>query len=167
VQDIKTNLKVIEFNSPTHGRLFFQEVVKKVGKYISESTEHKYKVIIGTDSAGKNGKEVEFITAVVVHRVGAGGIYFWQKIVDGPFYTLRDRIYEETLLSIALAQQILIGFRSSKLIDQDVEIHLDVGEKGDTRDIISEVVGMVRGNGFEVKTKPAAFGASKVADKHT
>lgn len=167
MQEVKTDLKIVEFNSPTHGRLFFAQVIEKIGSYIKESKDHKYKVIIGTDSAGRNGKEVEFITAVVVHKVGAGGIYFWQKVVDGPFYTLRDRIYEETLLSIALAQQILIGFKSANLIGQDIEIHLDVGEAGETRDIISEVVGMVRGNGFDVKTKPAAYGASKVADKHT
>jgi len=32
--------------------------------------------------------------------------------------------------------------------------------------MISEVTGMVRGSGFEVKIKPDAYGASKVADRH-
>jgi len=31
---------------------------------------------------------------------------------------------------------------------------------------IKEVVGMVTGNGFVAKTKPDAWGASTVADKH-
>ena len=50
---------------------------------------------------------------------------------------------------------------------QDVEIHVDIGQKGPTRELIAEVVGMIRGNGFNVKTKPDAFGASSVADRHT
>ena len=41
------------------------------------------------------------------------------------------------------------------------------GEYGDTRDMIKEVVGMVTGNGYVAKTKPEAYGASYVADKHT
>jgi len=49
----------------------------------------------------------------------------------------------------------------------DLEIHIDVGSLGPTRDMIKEVVGMVTGNGFVAKTKPEAWGASTVADKHT
>ena len=48
-----------------------------------------------------------------------------------------------------------------------LEIHIDVGEQGPTREMIKEVVGMVNGNGFEARTKPEAFGACCVADKHT
>ena len=49
----------------------------------------------------------------------------------------------------------------------NLEIHVDVGEHGDTRNMIKEVVGMVTGNGFVAKTKPDAYAASYVADKHT
>jgi len=49
----------------------------------------------------------------------------------------------------------------------DLEIHIDVGALGPTRDMIREVVGMVNGNGFTAKTKPESWGASSVADKHT
>ena len=48
-----------------------------------------------------------------------------------------------------------------------MEIHVDVGEHGDTREMIKDVVGMVTGNGFVAKTKPYAYAASYVADKHT
>ena len=51
--------------------------------------------------------------------------------------------------------------------DLDLEIHLDVGEKGQTKDLIREVVGMVVGSGFDARIKPDSFGASKVADKYT
>ena len=33
--------------------------------------------------------------------------------------------------------------------------------------MIKEVVGIVTGNGYVAKTKPEAYGASYVADKHT
>ena len=49
----------------------------------------------------------------------------------------------------------------------NLEIHVDVGEHGDTREMIKEIVGMVTGNGFVAKTKPDAYAASYVADKHT
>ncbi|MEK7506005.1 MAG: ribonuclease H-like YkuK family protein, partial [Patescibacteria group bacterium] len=32
--------------------------------------------------------------------------------------------------------------------------------------LIQEVVGMVRANNFEAKTKPDSYAASKVADRH-
>ena len=48
----------------------------------------------------------------------------------------------------------------------DFEIHIDVGEKGETRTMIQEIVGMVRAHNFEPRTKPLSFGASNVADRH-
>jgi predicted RNase H-related nuclease YkuK (DUF458 family) len=51
--------------------------------------------------------------------------------------------------------------------DMKVEIHLDVGTHGDTRDLVKEVIGMVVGSGFDAHIKPNSCGASKVADKYT
>jgi predicted RNase H-related nuclease YkuK (DUF458 family) len=49
----------------------------------------------------------------------------------------------------------------------DIEIHLDVGEQGKTKEIVREVVGMVTGSGFDARIKPESYGASSVADKYT
>jgi len=46
-------------------------------------------------------------------------------------------------------------------------IHADVGENGATKDMIKEVTGLIRGNGFEPKIKPDACVASSVADRYT
>ena len=46
-------------------------------------------------------------------------------------------------------------------------IHADVGEQGETKDMIKEVVGLIRGNGFEPKIKPEAYIASVVADRYS
>ena len=85
-------------------------------------------------------------------------------------HSLREKIYAETLESLNFALFFVPLLR--RLINGDspsynLEIHIDVGEHGDTRDMIKEVVGMVTGNGFVAKTKPYAYGASYVADKHT
>ena len=48
----------------------------------------------------------------------------------------------------------------------DIEIHVDIGNNGKTKNLISEIVGMVRSSGYTVKIKPDAFGASNVADRH-
>ena len=49
----------------------------------------------------------------------------------------------------------------------NIEIHLDVGRIGETKDLIREVVGMITGSGFEARIKPDSYGASKVADRYT
>jgi predicted RNase H-related nuclease YkuK (DUF458 family) len=46
-------------------------------------------------------------------------------------------------------------------------IHADIGENGKTKDMIKEVVGLIRSNGFEAKIKPESFAASVVADRFT
>ena len=46
-------------------------------------------------------------------------------------------------------------------------IHADVGENGKTKDMIKEVVGLIKSNGFEAKIKPESYAASVVADKYT
>jgi predicted RNase H-related nuclease YkuK (DUF458 family) len=44
-------------------------------------------------------------------------------------------------------------------------IHADIGANGKTRDMIKEVTGLIKGNGFEPKIKPESFAASTVADR--
>jgi len=81
--------------------------------------------------------------------------------------TLRDKIYTETLMSLDLAQIIVPKVRKRISPKKyDLEIHIDVGALGPTREMIREVVGMVNGSGFVAKTKPESWGASSVADKH-
>jgi predicted RNase H-related nuclease YkuK (DUF458 family) len=46
-------------------------------------------------------------------------------------------------------------------------IHADIGENGATKDMIREVMGLIRGNGFEPKIKPESFAASTVADRYS
>ena len=111
------------------------------------------------------------VTAVTVRRVGNGAVHFWVTSDKKIFHTFRDRIYEEAMQSITLAQEIRSGLRErlgeESLWDGMVEVHIDIGQNGPTRELIDQVVGMVKGFGFEAVIKPGSFGASQVADRHT
>ncbi|MBI4999218.1 hypothetical protein HZB97_00420, partial [Candidatus Gottesmanbacteria bacterium] len=73
----------------------------------------------------------------------------------------------EAALSLALADEFLEATKHDGISRFDVEIHVDIGEYGPTKEMINEVVGMIRGSGFAVQIKPDSYGASKVADRHT
>ncbi|TSC54280.1 MAG: hypothetical protein LiPW16_75 [Microgenomates group bacterium LiPW_16] len=156
-----------QFNSPTYGSLNLAEVRQKILKFMEEAPEQKYRLVIGTDSQNKNSDKTDFVTALVIHRVGRGGIYFWRRKIEKKTYVLRARIYQEAALSLALADEFLEVTRHDGISRFDVEIHVDIGKYGETREMIAEVIGMIRGSGFAVKIKPEAYGASKVADRHT
>lgn len=163
--------KTEKFISPTLGKIAVGKMVNELVGFMREQPDFFYRLVIGTDS--KSGRlsrpqKVDFITAVVIHRKGKGARYFYQKRVEDKIGTLRDKIYTETLLSIQLAER-LVPKLTKKLNGERyrLEIHIDVGDVGPTREMIKEVVGMVNGNGFTAKTKPESYGASCVADKHT
>ena len=165
-----TKPKTNQFNSPTKGRLDFDELIKELLAYLNEDKKSAYKIVIGTDSQA-HSPTVDFITALVVHRIGKGGRYFWKKIRKYNIYHLKQRIYSEVELSLKLAEDLIEKLKNyisrERLLNKDLEIHVDIGQNGETREMIKEVVGMVRGNGFNVKYKPEAYGASNVADRHS
>ncbi len=155
------------FTTSGDGRLTAEQVVTAMAAFMRESSEHAYKVTIGSDSEAMADKRADFVTAIVIHRVGNGGIYFYRRIVgDKKFHTLRDRIYTEVLLSLEIAHHFLRVAKEAALPHFDFEIHVDVGTEGATRSMLQELVGMIRANNFVAKTKPDSYAASKVADRH-
>lgn len=142
-------------------------VREKIINFLAKEPERKYQIVIGTDSQPHNGAGVDFVTAIVVHRIGTGGIYFWKRTVNKKHYVLRQRMYEEATLSLATAETVLALLHQDGITKYDVEIHVDIGEFGETREMINEIVGMVRGSGYAVKIKPESYAASKVADRYT
>ncbi len=159
--------KFARFNSPTHGQMDFPEVVEKLLGYLQAEPGMAYELIIGTDSMPGPDAEAEFVSAIVVHRKRSGGIYFWSKRHETKLHTLRDRIFLEALSSLKLAETLITSLREKQITDFNLVIHVDVGPNGETKKMVHEIVGMIKGNGFEVKTKPDSYGASSVADRHT
>lgn len=159
------------FINPTVGKLTIKKMVDELVGFMNEDPDSSYSLVIGTDSKDQKVEKtrgLDLVTAVVIHRKGKGGRYFWQKNKKEKINSLRDKIYTETLLSIELAE-ILVPELQKRLNGEryELEIHIDVGQNGPTREMIKEVVGMVHGNGFTAKTKPESYGAFVVADKHT
>ncbi|MBM3208809.1 hypothetical protein FJZ40_00750 [Candidatus Shapirobacteria bacterium] len=160
------------FNSALNGRVDLDHLILEIVSFVSQDRQAFYKLVVGSDSQGKreNGlKVLDIVTAVVIHRMGKGGRYFWRRIRKEKISTIRDKIYTETILSLEAAQELVPRLKVALvgLAPYDLEIHIDVGEVGPTREMIKEVVGMVTGNGFVAKTKPEGYGAYVVADKHT
>jgi len=154
-------------------QLSLAEVAVEIRRYVLLHPRDFYEVIIGTDSEAALEGTAAFVTAVVVRRIGNGGVYFWTHQVK-EFFGLKDRIWKEALLSITLAQEfrsVLKEALGEEMFWEDKLsfrcIHLDVGRNGPTRDLVESLSGMVKGYGFEPVIKPFAYGASVVADRHT
>ena len=159
-----------EFISPSKGRVTYDEMFDEIIRYIAKDTEMSYKLIVGTDSH-LHEEEYVFVVAVIIHRIGKGARYFYQKQKHGNIHSLRQKIFYEASLSLQTAGNLAASLAANGLDERfnnlDVEIHLDVGREGSTRELIREVIGMVTGSGFAPKIKPDSYGASKVADKYT
>jgi len=155
----------MEFVSPTKGRLSFEEMFEDIISFIQEEPRDNYHLIVGTDSLP--GEEVCFVTAVIIHRIGSGGRYFYRKLTNNYIRSLRQRIFYEATLSLETASLITAQLAKNGVSELPIEIHVDIGTKGETRQLIKEVVGMITSSGYSAKIKPESFGASKVADKHS
>ena len=157
-----------EFLNSSLGLKFtVRQVVEEVIRFMKAEPLRAYKVTIGTDSQRLPGNLADFVSAVVIHRVGNGGRYFWRRLELQKVHTLRDRILKEVLMSLDIAKQILLELEKFPALPAfDFEIHADIGENGPTQPMIQEVVAMIRASNFAVKTKPESYAASKVADRH-
>jgi len=141
-----------------------EETVAEIFSYMAEKPESSYDIIVGCDSPSEESPH--FPVVVVVLRKGEGGRFFLKKISyplgEKKFYGWKSRILEEVTLSCQLALIL-----REKIGEGVKYVHADVGENGQTKDMVKEVVGLIRGNGFEPKIKPESYAASVVADRYT
>lgn len=161
------------FFNPTKGEISFEQVQEEILSYMQELPERSYEIIVGCDSPAV--EDPSFPLAVVVLRNREGGRFFLCRMRDPGrrFFNLHQRILQEVLYSCELALFLRDEFalrireRHPGLRFAVRYIHADVGENGPTRDMIKEVTGMIRGNGFEPCVKPQSFAASSVADRYS
>jgi predicted RNase H-related nuclease YkuK (DUF458 family) len=163
------------FFSPSKGDLSLNQVIKEIFSYMQESPENQYEIIVGCDSPSSD--KPFFPIAIVVLRTGAGGRFFLKKMQYPDSFLKRfahinwkNRILQEVYLSCELAlslKEILEKENKFGLKYQFEYIHADVGERGKTKEMIKEVVGLIKSNGFEPKIKPYSFAATVVADRYT
>lgn len=157
----------MKWKNSTIGEMTFEDVILNIKSFINEDDNHDYNIVIGTDSqSSPKIKKCRFITAIIVHRIGKGGRYFYRAIMENKKYGFQDRMYQEAMMSIETANTFIEQY-GEDLFQYNIQIHLDVGHNGKTREVIKSIVGMVNGYGFEAIIKPFSYGASNVADKHS
>ena len=155
--------------SPTDGPLnSIDEIFNTILDFIKIDPDNKYRLIVGTDSQ-PGLEEIVFVTAIVIYRVGRGGRFFYHKEKVETNVNMKKRIFYEVSRSLKVASKLteVLGEENKYTDNLDIEIHVDVGEKGPSSEIIKEVVGMVVGSGYEALIKPDSYAASTVADKYT
>ncbi len=156
-----------EFVSPTRGLMSLDEVVDDVLSQVNERPQDEFRIVVGTDSQAKVSRQsVTFVTALIVHHVGKGARYYIHREHQSHIYSLRQRMFTEASYSLSLGG-ILTDRLHALGADLSFEVHLDVGEKGATRQLIREIVAWITASGYEARIKPDSFGASKVADRYT
>ena len=153
----------------------FDEVCSQIIAFIQADTDSSYRISVGTDS--QVGPRTVFASCILIHRIGKGAIGFLHKYdMKRPVTNLREKIYLETCASIQLAY--LFDENRMKRIYQAIganrysegitfEFHIDIGTKGKTKNLISDMVGMVKGLNFIPRIKPDSYCASSFADKYT
>lgn len=173
---MKESINDGKFFSPSRGDLEFKEVIREIFDYVSAKPEFFYDVVVGCDSPSSD--KPFFPIAIVVLRTGAGGRFFLKKMHYPENYLKRfvnwkNRILQEVYLSCELALSLKealekeFGKTDSAASYQFQYIHADVGEQGKTKEMVKEVTGLIKSNGFEPRIKPFSFAASVVADRYT
>lgn len=154
----------------------FEQVYNHILDFIVQSPYAEYRLSIGTDS--QVSKQTNFVTAIHLHRIGRGAIGFVTRhVMARPIHSLREKIFYETSKTMEVASfftpekldgilEVLLS-PSSTYGDIHFEFHLDIGVKGATRDLISEMVAMASATPFEPKIKPESYAASSYANRYT
>ncbi|MBU2632119.1 ribonuclease H-like YkuK family protein, partial [Patescibacteria group bacterium] len=106
--DKNLDLKKQVFYSHTHGPVNADGVIDLISSYLDEDQSSVYTLVIGTDSheTGRTTlktRSINLVTAIVIHRHGHGGKYFWQRKHIKNIHTLREKIYTETFASLNFA----------------------------------------------------------------
>ncbi|KEZ53988.1 ribonuclease H-like YkuK family protein [Metabacillus indicus] len=165
------------FYNVSEGNMSFEAMIHKIKSFLKKDPRSTYLLSIGTDSQ-VHQTETKFITAVHVHRLGKGA---WgclkNTVIPRPMTSLHEKISMETTLSQELAYaftsvylaelaEILIPY-SDEGADLTFEIHLDIGRKGVTKDLIQEMTGRIQAMGLEAKIKPDSYTAFSYANRFT
>ncbi|HZJ56744.1 MAG TPA: ribonuclease H-like YkuK family protein [Clostridia bacterium] len=165
------------FRNSMHKNLTLDQVYEMLVQFLRQAPHNEYRLSIGTDSQ-VGAHETVFVTAIHLHKVGRGATgFFTTQFFPRPIKSLREKIYYETSKTLELAAWFT-DEKMDKLVDcilttmgrpGDIhfEFHLDVGTVGPTRELISEMVAMANGTGFEPKIKPESYAASCYANRYT
>ena len=152
------------WNTGTKNKINYTSIILQIKEHSKENGT----VYIGTDSFFIKDNCI-FSTAICLYGADnqQGGRYFYTKtkLNKKQFPELSIRMIKEAENTITLANDIMHQVPTAKL-----ELHLDISPHDaneGTSHLANMLVGYVRGSGYECKTKPYAFAAASIADKHS
>lgn len=171
-----------EFYNLSNDNMSFDEAFDNILSFVKQEPNATYLLSVGTD-AQEHGTHTRFITAIHIHGIRKDGIGrgAWgclkKLIIPRRMNSLKEKISTE----LSLSQEIASLFTSDKIdeifeillphseddINFTFSIHLDVGKKGATKNLINEMTGRIESMGLEAKIKPDSYAASSYANKYT
>jgi predicted RNase H-related nuclease YkuK (DUF458 family) len=155
-------MKIEGFKTAKGQKLTKERLIEEIRDFILKDNRYQYKVLVGTDSENYE-KGVEFISVIVIHRIGQGARYFWKRFYSNKKEDLYSRLWKEALFSLDISKELL-KFLVKERLNFQFEVHLDLGTNGKSKSVIKELVNLIKGHGFDVKIKPESYAASKIAD---
>lgn len=158
-------MKDYMFISPTYGQMDLKKITQRIKEYIEEVPEAKYILTIGTDS--QNHDQTKIVMVIALHRVGRGGIFFYDINKIPLLQNLRQKIVYETQMSLQLANELMAELERFDLDQYNIhyQIHCDIGKAGKTNELIPEITSWVKACGYECLIKPNSYTASAIANK--
>ncbi|GFN34756.1 ribonuclease H-like YkuK family protein [Tepidimicrobium xylanilyticum] len=151
-------------HSPTYGKISYEKMIEIIKEFINKSPDSTYHISIGTDS--QNFSYTKLVIVIAVHRVGSGGIFFYDIKNAKKITNISQKLFLETSASIDLATKLSKSLHKEG-INLGINIHVDVGKNGKTKKLIPEIVGWIKACGFSCETKPNSYAASCIADRYT
>ncbi|ALC80885.1 MULTISPECIES: ribonuclease H-like YkuK family protein [Bacillus] len=167
----------LRFYNLSEDQMSMQDVIHRLKSFILRDPRSAYVLSIGTDSQ-VHQEYTKFITAVHLHRIGRGA---WgclkHTVIKRPIHSLREKIsletaYSQEITAIFLEKyfeeitDLLLPF-TGEGADLTLEVHLDVGKKGQTKELIQEMTGRITAMGIEAKIKPDSYTAFSYANRYT
>jgi len=165
------------FFNLSEGSMSFEVVMERLKHFIAKDPKNHYVLSVGTDSHIHKG-ETKFISAIHLHRVGKGA---WGCLRSYTYprelKNLREKITYETTLSQQIASlftakhleellELLLPYEREGA-DLTFQIHLDIGRKGITKELIQEMTSKIAAMGIEPIIKPDAYTAFSYANRYT
>lgn len=162
------------FRSRTYGDLKIEQIPNCILDYYNRMRKlwpsSEISITIGTDS--QNYSDTKVVSVVAVVCKGHGGIFFYRIERIDKIKDVKLKLHMETNSSLQIADKLLDIIQNDKkyeqmFLDTTYAIHIDAGnsKNGKTYGLIPELIGWVKGSGYDYEIKPDSYTASSIADK--
>lgn len=149
------------------------EIISRIAEFILKDVYAEYEITVGTDS--QNHKDTKMVEVIAVHRLGNGGLFFYNTEYIKRIPDIKQKINEETYRSLSVANGLVDGIEEilfeHEVLLEDIklsfQIHCDIGTCGKTNILIKEITSWVQSYGYICCIKPDSYAASGIANKYT